>query len=262
MTRLRSDSRVMKAEPAASAYDQLWQSEINPCRACIDDRRIDPHIRERWEKEPFLPYPGIGPEPPDLPVRYLLVGMEPSLRPQRKKTREYMRNKIAGGSRNFKGDVHIRWAAHNWLVTKGEGAFVMTDLAKCMLPTKDADKTAPRRYANCWPWLGREIALFADTLRAIVPMGEEPYRWCLAFAQESWPTITTPIVHPGHRFVGWKDGQADYSGVPSEEEFTQFAQERDPGGTSHKLDKRRRGLLARWNVQFAAIRNELDRLGV
>lgn len=77
--------------------------------------------------------------------------------------------------------------------------------------------------ANCWPWLGREIDLFADTLRAIVPMGAEPHRWLLAFAQESWPTITKPIVHPGHRFVSWKEGQADPTALPSDREFADFA---------------------------------------
>lgn len=97
-------------------YDTLW-TKISLCESCKFDRRIDPKIRERWQaiETPFLPFPGVGPEPPGLPVRYLLVGMEPSERPKRKKTREYMRRKIAEGSRNFKGDAHIRFAAHNWL---------------------------------------------------------------------------------------------------------------------------------------------------
>jgi uracil-DNA glycosylase len=240
----------------SAAYDRLW-SEINPCEKCKFDRRIDERIRERWRKEPFLPFQGVGPEPAGLPVRYLLVGMEPSARPKAKKTREYMQRKIANGTRNFKGDAHIRWAAHNWLVKKGAEAFVMTDLAKCMLPTKDAERTAPRRYANCWPWLGREIALYADTLRAIIPMGDEPHRWLLAFAQESWPMITKPIVHPAMRFKRWKDEEANDAGLPSDEEFHEFARWCDPKAKAH-LDKRTRGLLARWQAQFAAIRVALD----
>lgn len=163
-----------------------------------------------------------------LLARYVLVGMEPSLRPRRKKTREYMQEKIAAGARNFKGDAHIRWAAHKWFVKKGEEAFVMTDLAKCMVRGMDAGPTASRRYANCSPWLRREILIFADPLRAIVPVGGEPHRWLLAFAQDSWPTTTKPIVHPAMRFTSWKDGKANYIGLPTDEEFGHFAAWCDP----------------------------------
>lgn len=254
----------MSARDAAGEYERLWAEQIGPCEKCKHDRRIDPTVRAHWQavETPFLPYPGVGPEPSDLPVRYLLVGMEPSLKPRKKKTRQFMLREIAEGSRNFKRDAHIRWAAHHWLVKKGE-AFVMTDMAKCMLPTKAAVKTAPRRYANCLPWLEREIALF-PRLRAIIPLGKEPHRWLLAFAQESWPTVTRPIVHPGHRFTkGWKRGEADYNRLPSGDEFAEFAKSCDPRAKPHhlRLDTRRRGLLARWQVQFAEIRAELDRLG-
>ena len=248
-----------KAAAAVGAYDHLW-SGINRCVVCTEDRRIDPGIRERWKAEAFLPYPGVGPEPPGLPVRYLLVAMEPSARPKRKKTREYMQKKIAEGSRNFKGDFHIRFAAHSWLVTKGTEGVVMTDLAKCMVRGKDAGPTASHRYTNCEPWFGREIELFRDTLRAIVPVGNAPHKWLRAFAQDSWPTITKPIVHPAMRFTKWKDGQANYDGLPNEDEFRKFAHWCDPTGTP-RLGTRELRLLARWNVQFAEIRAKLDLLG-
>lgn len=182
--------------------------------------------------------------------------MEPSVRPKATRTREYMRRRILDGSRrNFSADVHIRYAAQHWLVTTGE-AFVMTDLAKCMMPAKFAPETAPRRYANCWPWLGRETDLVTTTLRAIVPMGEEPYRWVLAFAQESWPPITRPIVHPGYRFTKkFKASETDCSDLPSDEEFAAFAKRCDP--KAKRLDSKRRALLARWQVQFREIRADL-----
>lgn len=237
-----------------SSYDRLW-TEINPCVACRYDHRIAAGIRERWQSDTFLPYQGVGPEPAGLPVRYLLVAMEPSARPKRNKTRAYMEKRIADGARNFRGDHHIRWAAHHWLVNPGE-AFLITDLAKCMVPTKDAGTTAPRRYANCWPWLSREIDLFKGTLRAVIPLGDQPHQWCLAFAQKSWPTITEPVVHPAMRFTSWKAAEANYDAVPTDEEFAAFVKWCDPEGTP-RLDKRKRGLLARWNVQFAEMRASL-----
>lgn len=129
-----------------------------------------------------------------------------------------------------------------------------------MLPVKTAKKTAPRRYANCAPWLGEEIALFKE-VRAIIPLGDIAYQWCLALAQEAWPVITKPIVHPAYRFVRWKRGQARYTGLPSVEEFAEYARCCDPDAKQYRLrlDSRRRELMARWQVQFAEIRTDLER---
>jgi hypothetical protein len=168
-----------------------------------------------------------------------------------------MLRKIEAGSRNFRGDAHIRWAARTWLLEKGE-AFIMTDLGKCMLPVKDADRTRATRYGNCAPWLGREIALF-NRVRAVIPMGGKTYEWCLAFPQESWPKITKPIVHPAYRFK-WRDLDAtDYTGLPTDDEYARFARSCDAKKT--RLDGRTRNLLARWHVQFRQIKTDLDRAG-
>jgi hypothetical protein len=241
----------------ASDYDALWD-EIAGCVRCVVDPRIGAQIRQRWESvdTPFLPYPGYGADPATGQVRYILLGMEPSERPKAKKTRAYMRRKIAEGGRNFAGDAHIRWAARTWLLEGGE-AFIMTDLAKCMLPVKDADGTRARRYANCAPWLGREINVFKGTLRAVIPMGAKAHEWCLAFAQESWPVITKPIVHPAYRFKWSDDGATDYTGLPGDAEYAQFA--RSCGAKKTRLDKRTRNLIARWHFQFDQIKTDLDR---
>lgn len=93
--------------------------------------------------------------------------------------------------------------------------------------------------------------------------GNKAHTWLLAFAHESWPTITKPIWHPAYRFPKKaRDAEVACDGLPTPEEFREFALERDPGAKPHelRLDAKRRGLLARWQVQFKEIRAELDRV--
>jgi uracil-DNA glycosylase len=182
-------------------YAAIW-SDIDACRSCRDDVRIDEKTRALWETSSFVAPHSVGPEPQGLPVAYLLVAQEPSSK-WAGKTREDA-EKRRGTFRNFNGslgDFLIRWAAHEWLVEKGKEAFLLTDLGKCSVPGKQADLTRARRYYNCHRFLHREIECFKDSLRAIVPIGEESEMWCMGQAEPSWPPITRYATHWGNRFA-------------------------------------------------------------
>ena len=237
------------------SYESLW-AEINRCDVCKNDERIEPEIRDRWKKGAFLPLPGIGPEPSGLPVVYLLVAQEPSAS-WTKGSIDVARKKIADGFRNFNvsgGDFAIRWAAHNWLVNKGEEAFLLTDLAKCSVAGDDVSDTMPRRYRNCRRFLNREVDMFLSTLRAIVPVGREAYRWSIAAAEPNWPPVTKPVTHYAWRFPQ----RADNGKSPTEAEladFTDFAKQRNP---SCRLHEREQHILRVYRKQFAEIKARVE----
>jgi hypothetical protein len=114
-----------------------------------------------------------GPDRDGLPVRYLLVAMEPSAR----WVTRYVRNgKSLDDARNFggakpDGDSVLQFAAREWLCADKE-TFLLTDIAKCaVLNTKDhpAARTASWRWNNCAPIIRQEAALFH--LKAVVAVG-------------------------------------------------------------------------------------------
>ena len=242
----------------SKSYASLW-AEIDQCEACKNDDRIDPKIRDWWKQGVFFPLRGVGPEPCGLPVRYLLVAQEPSAAWAKGKM-DVARKKVRDGFKNFnvtRGDFVIRWAAHNWLVNKAEEAFFITDLAKCTVAGKDARKTMERRYPNCHPFLHREVEAFLPTLRCIVPIGKEAYRWCIAAAEPSRPRITEWVMHYAWRFPPSLK-EADTEGLPTEAEFAEFVKQHN-GPSSARLGERERAVLALYKVQFAAVKAELSR---
>jgi hypothetical protein len=239
------------------SYESLW-AEINHCDVCKHDERIEPEIRERWKKGAFLPLPGVGPEPNGLPVRYLLVAQEPSAS-WAKASMDTARKKIASGFRNFNitgGDFAIRWAAHKWLVDKGKEAFLLTDLAKCAVAGKDVYDTVPRRYRNCRHFLEREVDIFRSTLQAIVAVGKEAYRWCIAAAEPNWPPIMS-VMHHAMRFPPLRQS-SDNEGLPTEAEFAKFVKERNPTSTA-RLQERELNILSVYKVRFAEIKLSVPR---
>jgi uracil-DNA glycosylase len=181
-------------------YDAIW-AEVEGCRACRDDTLIPVEIRVEWETSSFVAPRCVGPEPQGLPVTYLLVAEEPSTQWAGKTRAEAERRRQ--DFRNFNwtlGDFVIRWAAHEWLVEKGREAFLLTDLGRCSVPGRQAGLTRARRYRNCHTFLDREVGCFRDTLRAIVPVGEEAAMWCLGQAEDGWPPITDYVLHWANRF--------------------------------------------------------------
>jgi uracil-DNA glycosylase len=232
------------------SYDSLW-AEISDCEVCKQDERIELRIREGWKQTAFFPFRGVGPEPGDLPVAYLLVAQEPSTGWVKKEmSLEEARAKARdGGIRNFDvtgGDFAIRWAAHKWLVDKSKEAFLLTDLAKCSVTGNDVDDTMPRRYRNCRPFLNREVEMFLPGLRAIVPVGKAAYRWCIAAAEPKWPPITDAVPHYAWRFPkgGDKVNKTDW------DEFRDFVTQRNP---SRRVHDRERQILGIYKVEFARI---------
>ncbi len=236
----------------AEPYKTLW-TKINRCQVCKDDERIDAEIRNRWKTGAFLPLPGIGPEPTGLPVRYILVAQEPSASWTKGST-EAAREKIAAGLRNFSstgGDFAIRWAAQNWLVNKGKEAYLLTDLAKCSVWGNDVFDTMPRRYRNCSQFLNREVQMFLSTLRAIIPVGNEAYRWCIAEAERNWPPVTKAVPHYAWRFPQATEEKKRLT-KDEWDGFREFVREH----SSRQIHDRERKILAIYKFRFARIKAE------
>jgi len=233
-------------------YETLW-SEINDCEAWKNDERIELRIREGWKQSAFFPFRGVGPEPSDLPVAYLLVAQEPSTGWVKGLGLEEARAAVRDGAiRNFDvtgGDFAIRWAAHNWLVNRGKEAFLLTDLAKCSVAGEDVDYTMPRRYRNCRPFLNREVEMFLPKLRVIIPVGNAAYRWCIAAAEPNWPRVTKAVPHYAWRFPKGGDAvtEADW------DEFRDFVKDRNP---SRRVHDRERHILSIYKGEFARINAE------
>lgn len=122
----------------------------------------------------------------------------------------------------------------------------------------------PRRYRNCSPFLNREVHIFLPTLRAIIPVGNTAYRWCLAFAEPDWPPIMKPLPH--YAMIITKKMQkkwegADSTGLPTKTEFAEFAEKCNPGlAQKHetKLLKRHETLLKIYRKQIAKIKAKLE----
>jgi hypothetical protein len=154
----------------SESLESIW-NDINQCSKHAPD--LCKAAEVLLPLRPFL-------ESQELPVRYLLVALEPSVRKKPPSDRQKKRAEMALNFNSTGGDFAIRSAARKWLVDEGEG-FYITDLAKCKIAVKDAPPTRELRVENCRPFLSREVALFSKTLRAIIPVGKESRR----FLQES-----------------------------------------------------------------------------
>jgi uracil-DNA glycosylase len=231
------------------SYESLWE-EIHLCDICKNDERIEPGIRNGWKQGAFFPRRAVDPEPPDLPVRYLLVAQEPSAG-RTKGNMDVAQKKIASGLKNFNcngGDFAIRWAACNWLVNSGE-AFLLTDLAKCAVTLDDAIMTRSQRYHNCRRFLNREVHSFR--LRVIVAVGKDAYRWCRQAMESDWP----PVRWVTHHLYRFPRPRADNEGLPTEAEFDKFVKERNPTSRA-RLHERELNILSVYKRQFAEIKAE------
>lgn len=151
-------------------YDAWWLAAVGPCVTCKSGSSTDA-VAIRGQGESFRPMRNFGPDR-DLPVRYLLVGMEPSegwsQRPKRQ-------DRDPDESRNFGGLSHdgiLQFAAREWLCRSDE-TFLATDMAKCPTRASIAGATQGYRWTNCAEHLEREAALFK--LRAVVTVGTGVY---------------------------------------------------------------------------------------
>jgi uracil-DNA glycosylase len=243
---------------ANERYVEIWK-DIDGCRACRDDPRIDAATKAAWEKSSFVAPHSVGPEPEGLPVAYLLVAQEPSSQ-WAGRTREVAEQRRAT-FKNFNGslgDFLIRWAAHEWLVEKGKEAFLLTDLGKCSVPGLQANLTRARRYNNCHTFLHREIECFSTSLRAIVPIGEDAEMWCMGQAETTWPPITPYVTHWGNRFAhNTKVAKTvDPSYTPDPALINEFITRTNPTSARRfTADASRSALLRIYKTQFEAIRS-------
>jgi uracil-DNA glycosylase len=226
----------------SESLKSIW-NDINNCRKC-------PEVL--FPLRPFL-------DSQELPVRYLLVALEPSVRKKPPSDWQEKRAEMALNFNSTGGDFAIRWAARKWLVDEGEGLYI-TDLAKCKIAVKDAPTTRELRFANCRQFLSREVALFSKTLTAIIPVGKESRRFCKeAKANEAdWPRITRAVTHYGYRFAGTKACKADKKVDLTDAEWDAF-REFVANKSSRPLcpGKRERAILSIYKKEFAKIRADV-----
>lgn len=160
----------------ARRYEALWD-EIEPCQRCRQAPALGPKLAVATVFVPLRPLP---PQPSaNLPIRFLLVGAEPSdnWEGSPPASNEAARQRIRDGYRNYTGNtrtIALHFAAREWLIDKTVEGFAITDLAKCAMDRTLADAT-PERYAICAPWLHREIALLKPA--ALIAVGDRPLKY-------------------------------------------------------------------------------------
>lgn len=143
-----------------------------PCLTCTNGTS-DHAGALRKQGRSFFPMRIFGPDRPGLPVRYLLVGMEPS---ESRFDRHLERGRKPEGAVNFGGssmkskDSILQFSVREWLCEPGE-TFLLTDMAKCAVRDARAEPAARQRFRwdNCAGHLESEAALF--DLRAVIALG-------------------------------------------------------------------------------------------
>jgi hypothetical protein len=122
----------------ARQYEALWR-EIQPCVRCREHPSLGPKLASA---NVFIPLPPLRPQPSlDLPVRYLLVGAEPSddwrpelptLKAKSPTSNADALRRIKAGYRNYTGNLRtiaLDFAARTWLIDPATESFAITDLA-------------------------------------------------------------------------------------------------------------------------------------
>jgi hypothetical protein len=167
------------SDPRAQ-YEEFWQ-RVLPCRQCLDGPEGDALRRERSERV-FFPLPGLGVMPSPRPVRFLVLGSEPS--------GNWARDPVTGAAttrqaeamvrgsdgllpfRNFneqRGDWLFQYAAEHWLIDAAVESYVMSDVAKCALDLDVARRTKSRYGICIKQWLAPELALLKPS--ALIALG-------------------------------------------------------------------------------------------
>lgn len=161
-------------------YEEFWQ-RVLPCRECLEGPDGDTLRRARSERV-FFPLPGLGVMPLPRPVRFLVLGSEPSGNWARdpatgEATTKQAETMVRGADRllpfrNFneqRGDWLFQYAAEHWLIDTAVESYVMSDVAKCALDLGVARRTRSR-YGTCIKqWLSPELAMLKPS--ALIALG-------------------------------------------------------------------------------------------
>jgi hypothetical protein len=204
----------------------------------------------------FVPLPGPGVLPPGAKrVRYVLVAQEPSARTAFE-TRRSAKRWIAQGARNFWGqpnDLALQWAVERWLVRGSSDGYVLTDLAKCRVRTDLARGTCDTRYANCAPWLEREIEVTHPA--AIIAVGRTVERHLRRVRRREWPPIYGIGHHSRRRRVAASRKALKW--IPSKRTLQRWFDERlgalpytTRSGKPYKASESTRSILAAWRREI------------
>lgn len=253
-------------------YDRWWGAAPALCTRCLEGGSASADALRSLGPS-FFPMRNYGPDRHDLPVRYLLVGMEPSGGGYE---RQLAKGKDPRFARNFgatkpKQDSPLQFAAREWLCGTGE-TFLLTDMAKCatrdtkMLPAK---VTQQFRWTNCASILEEEAALFS--IRAVIAVGGKVG---LALRKRRW-TAHQPlfaILHFSWRAAAFRKRMLATDAERSIDDdvvdrYRLFMQERR-NLLKSQGDKRKSGvsripegaktLLAVYRKQFACIRQATE----
>lgn len=161
-------------------YESFWRDVLR-CRQCLGGPNGQTLQRERDERV-FFPLPGLGVMPSARPVRFLLLGSEPSggwahdlatgtATTGRAKTMVLGTDGLQP-FRNFneqRGDWLFQYAVEHWLIDKTVESYVMSDVAKCALDLQVARRTKSRYGICIKQWLLPELDLLRPS--ALVALG-------------------------------------------------------------------------------------------
>jgi uracil-DNA glycosylase family 4 len=198
-------------EAAGCADLDALDAAVSGCRACprlvtwrediAAARRAAFATQEYWGR----PVPGFG--PPD--ARVAVLGLAPAAHGGNRTGRVFTGDR--SGDMLFAGLYRAGLANQPTSVAAGDGlALRDTRIFAAVRCAPPANKPTPGERDTCAPWLAREVALVAPTLRVVVALG--------AFAWEAWwPTLGSvygvPTPRPRPRFGHGALWQA--SGVPA-----------------------------------------------
>ncbi|GLW07317.1 hypothetical protein Misp01_24470 [Microtetraspora sp. NBRC 13810] len=178
----RDPAEVRELAGACSGVAELVARE-SVCRACprlVAWREEVAQVRRRaFAEETYWgrPVPGWGEEKP----RVLILGLAPAAHGGNRTGRIFTGDR--SGDWLFASLHRTGFAALPTSVHAGDGQRLIgarvVAAVRCAPP---ANKPTPQERAACFPWLSREIALVADSVRVIVALGG--FAW-----QAAWPAL-------------------------------------------------------------------------
>jgi hypothetical protein len=136
----------------------------------------------------FLPNPE-----PSRPVKYLLIGMEPSLG-RWARSREEADAKVEAGFRNFVSSIEdfiLHFCVRHYLWS-GSESYHITDLSKGAMLVEHAGVARRERYERWYKLLLEEVALVAAPNAGIFAVGKEVAKHLTARA---FPRRFTAVIH-------------------------------------------------------------------
>lgn len=244
-------------------YDAWWRSGPGaPCRLCTEGEGSHA-VALREQGASYYPMHNFGPDRASVPVRYLLVAMEPSEHGFDDRLSAGMNPEDArnfGGSSVKSADGALQFAVQSWLCDADE-TFVLTDMAKCAVrdPRQEPRDRRDYRWTMCAPFLRQEVGLFE--LRAVIAVGGEVKS---AIAQYAWlgHVRRFRVVHWAARSANVQEllRSADEQEVSEAtvQAYCDFMNERraagGKGAKAYKVSRSLRSLLTAYRLQFTCIK--------